>query len=225
MHGWKGFLGILNRFVKGVYVGWLHGYCSKISEWCLLRDNLKIDAYDTQSSTVFHTHRYRTISLPYHLPFNEYTAFPRSNTYNFPTRKAVLLMNLSKNLYYIFIIIAFTSFRLPVLTVAHPIVRRCIIFSPRIQLAQLEYSQDQYIWSIVIPPSISIVTIRFRTDNRDKFAMRFMITLINLGDKCKSVLIGKGGEMERKETKIYFFWELEFFEERVNEKFLLRNLI
>lgn len=122
-------------------------------------------------------------------------------------------------------IIAFTGFRLPVLTVAHPVVRRCIIFSPRIQLAQLEYSQDQYIWSIVIPPSISIVTIRFRTDNRDKFAMRFMITLINLGDKCKSVLIGKGGEMERKETKIYFFWKLEFFEERVNEKFLLRNLI
>lgn len=67
------------------------------------------------------------------------------------------------------------------------------------------------------------MTIRFRTDNRDKFAMRFMITLINLGDK--SVLIGKGGEMERKETKIYFFWKLEFFEERVNEKFLLRNLI
>lgn len=110
MHGWKGFLGILNRFVKGVYVGWLHGYCSKISEWCLLRDNLKIDVYDTQSSTVFHTHRYRTISLPYHLPFNEYTAFPRSNTYNFPTRKAVLLMNLSKNLNYRVYQFSFTSF-------------------------------------------------------------------------------------------------------------------
>lgn len=110
MHGWKGFLGILNRFVKGVYVGWLHGYCSKISEWCLLRDNLKIDVYDTQSSTVFHTHRYRTISLPYHLPFNEYTAFPRSNTYNFPTRKAVLLINLSKNLNYRVYQFSFTSF-------------------------------------------------------------------------------------------------------------------
>lgn len=101
MHGWKGFLGILNRFVKGVYVGWLHGYCSKISEWCLLRDNLKIDVYDTQSSM---------ISLPYHLPFNEYTAFPRSNTYNFPTRKAVLLINLSKNLNYRVYQFSFTSF-------------------------------------------------------------------------------------------------------------------
>lgn len=115
----------------------------------------------------------------------------------------VILMNLSKNLKTPCTrLFPFFSFRQSLSNFSHYPLHFsftsfgcCIIFSPRIIQTHTGTFEDQYIWSIVIPPSISIVTrnllrfqryIRFRTDNRGMInsrctISRFTITLINLG--------------------------------------------